>query len=288
VPAGFADGVDDDTLGALSCANGEIARFDGVAWQCDDDLGTDTLGTLTCADGEVAKWNNSLGQWVCAADAGLTLPFSGSADEPGGTVFEAINTDSTNGFLSTAVFGSTGSGQGGRGVYGLATGAFGDGYGVLGRSEQQSGVGVKGEAPGTAGYGVWGSADATSGATYGGRFTNDSAEGTGAFGWATASSGTTYGVRGQCDSPSGWAVWAQGRLGASADQPGGTVLEVINTDSTNGLLSTAIFGSTASGQGGLGVYGLATGSFGDGHGVEGRSDQEGGTGVFGRAYGTSG
>jgi predicted regulator of Ras-like GTPase activity (Roadblock/LC7/MglB family) len=34
VPAGFADDIDDDILGGLSCANGEIAKWDGSAWQC--------------------------------------------------------------------------------------------------------------------------------------------------------------------------------------------------------------------------------------------------------------
>ena len=33
-PAGFADDIDDDILGGLSCANGEIAKWDGSAWQC--------------------------------------------------------------------------------------------------------------------------------------------------------------------------------------------------------------------------------------------------------------
>jgi len=39
-PAGFADDVDDDILGGLSCANGQIAKWDGSAWQCAaDDTG---------------------------------------------------------------------------------------------------------------------------------------------------------------------------------------------------------------------------------------------------------
>lgn len=37
IPPGFADGVDDDQLGALDCAPDEIARFDGVVWVCDVD-----------------------------------------------------------------------------------------------------------------------------------------------------------------------------------------------------------------------------------------------------------
>ena len=34
VPAGFADNVDNDTLGGLSCANGQIAKWNGSAWVC--------------------------------------------------------------------------------------------------------------------------------------------------------------------------------------------------------------------------------------------------------------
>lgn len=37
VPAGFADGVDADTLGGLSCANGQVAKFSGGGWSCGDD-----------------------------------------------------------------------------------------------------------------------------------------------------------------------------------------------------------------------------------------------------------
>jgi hypothetical protein len=48
VPAGFADDVDNDVLGGLSCANGEIAKWDGSAWQCAaDDTGTGSFWSLT-------------------------------------------------------------------------------------------------------------------------------------------------------------------------------------------------------------------------------------------------
>ncbi|MBN1139700.1 MAG: hypothetical protein JXM73_24215 [Anaerolineae bacterium] len=35
VPAGFADGDDADTLGMLTCTEGQVARWDGLAWDCD-------------------------------------------------------------------------------------------------------------------------------------------------------------------------------------------------------------------------------------------------------------
>lgn len=34
VPAGFADNIDNDVLGGLSCANGQIAKWNGSAWVC--------------------------------------------------------------------------------------------------------------------------------------------------------------------------------------------------------------------------------------------------------------
>lgn len=40
VPAGFADNIDNDTLGSLSCANGQIAKWNGSSWLCAaDDAG---------------------------------------------------------------------------------------------------------------------------------------------------------------------------------------------------------------------------------------------------------
>ncbi|MEE9293564.1 MAG: tail fiber domain-containing protein [Phycisphaerae bacterium] len=37
VPAGFDDKLDDDTLGGLSCANGEVAKSNGGDWACAED-----------------------------------------------------------------------------------------------------------------------------------------------------------------------------------------------------------------------------------------------------------
>ena len=106
VPAGFADGVDDDTTytastglslaGAQfsvattyrlpqSCGSGQIAEWNGSAWDCtaDDDT-TYTAGTglglagaqfsvattyrlpQTCGDGQIAEWNGA--DWACSDD----------------------------------------------------------------------------------------------------------------------------------------------------------------------------------------------------------------------------
>jgi len=75
--------------------------------------------------------------------------------------------------------------------------------------------GVYGQSDSTAGRAISGYATAPSGTTYGGRFVADSTSARAAVGYATAGSGTTYGVYGRSDSPAGYAVWAQGRTGAS-------------------------------------------------------------------------
>jgi hypothetical protein len=64
--------ADADTLGALVCADGQVAKWDaaGGVWLCADDADedSDTLAGLTCADGQLAKWDEAGGAWSCADD----------------------------------------------------------------------------------------------------------------------------------------------------------------------------------------------------------------------------
>ncbi len=46
VPASIDDGVDDDTLASLGCSGGDLAIFDGSAWQC----GTLSAGSIDAGD----------------------------------------------------------------------------------------------------------------------------------------------------------------------------------------------------------------------------------------------
>ena len=64
VPDAVSDG-DDDTLAGLSCANGQVAQWNGSAWLCANGI-SDTLTSLSCTNGQVAQWNGSA--WVCATD----------------------------------------------------------------------------------------------------------------------------------------------------------------------------------------------------------------------------
>jgi hypothetical protein len=64
--------ADEDTLAGLSCADGQLPKWDdaGGAWVCADDTDTDsdTLAGLFCTDGQLAKWDDAGGVWVCADD----------------------------------------------------------------------------------------------------------------------------------------------------------------------------------------------------------------------------
>ncbi len=51
VPAGFADDVDNDTLGELSCSSGQLAKWSGAAWACSVDIDTDTNTTYSAGPG---------------------------------------------------------------------------------------------------------------------------------------------------------------------------------------------------------------------------------------------
>lgn len=62
--------TDSDALGGLNCAGGEVAKWNGSAWQCAEDL--DTIDALACAAGEVAKWDGSV--WGCAPDLDSGVP----------------------------------------------------------------------------------------------------------------------------------------------------------------------------------------------------------------------
>jgi hypothetical protein len=132
-PAGFADNIDDDALGGLSCADGEMAKRVG-------------------------------GTWVCAPDNGhdhFSQTWSGSA--AGFMGFRVVNTG-TGGF-SDGVWGQSDAFGNGRGVVGYATAPSGTNYGVWGQSDSTEGRGVWGLAPASSGvtYGVYGEASSPNG-----------------------------------------------------------------------------------------------------------------------------
>jgi len=163
----------------------------------------------------------------------VPLALSGNVD---GFVLSAVN---------TSAFTPTGA------ISGESTAVSGTTYGVRGESDSSSGRGVQGYASRTSGinYGVHGSTESASGrgvfgqafhasgSTYGGYFLSSSTLGIGAYGLgglygvygeSSSSAGRGVygfasgpglnngtGVYGRNDSANGWAVFAQGRSGAS-------------------------------------------------------------------------
>jgi len=60
--------TDADALGALNCAMNEIPKYVGGVWVCavDIDTNTDVLASLPCGPSQVAEWNGV--SWACAPD----------------------------------------------------------------------------------------------------------------------------------------------------------------------------------------------------------------------------
>lgn len=133
VPPGFADGVDADTLGGLSCADGQVARRIGGVWTCAtlDESDADTLGGLACANGEYAR--RVAGVWTCgtAGDIdGVTAGFGLTGGGDSGTPSLAI--DAT--LVQRRVVGTCGPGTAVTGVNpdgSVSCGTAGDMTGVL-------------------------------------------------------------------------------------------------------------------------------------------------------------
>ncbi|MDH3792946.1 MAG: right-handed parallel beta-helix repeat-containing protein, partial [Rhodospirillales bacterium] len=131
--------VEVDTLNALSCTGGEVAKWNGTVWACAADADTadttlseaeveafvtdgaidlsagttlggaaiqtgsesDTLGGLGCAGGQVAKWTGAA--WACAADIDTdtdTLYVAGAGLTLSGTTFAVDNSGITSAMIA--------------------------------------------------------------------------------------------------------------------------------------------------------------------------------------------
>ena len=172
IPAGFADGVDDDTTYTAGAGLNLVDTEFSIA-------STYRL-PQTCSNGQIAEWNNTASQWECGDDD------TGGPHDHWGETWTGSGTGLT---LSGGSTGLSGSGSS-YGVYGVGTGA---GSGVYGTGN--FGVWGDGSAWGVYGhgnYGVYGS-----GLNYG--VYGDSAYGSGVhgssyYGTGVYGSGGSYGV----------------------------------------------------------------------------------------------
>jgi len=134
LPAGFADDVDNDILGGLSCANGQIAKWNGSAWQCaTDDTGTGSFWSLTGNSGTTSS--NFLGT---TDNQPLELRVNGSRAlrlEPNATSPDVIEGYSENSVTAGAVGAAIGGGGSSAGAY-ANTNRVTDDYGTVGGGRQ--------------------------------------------------------------------------------------------------------------------------------------------------------
>jgi hypothetical protein len=267
-PAGFADDVDDDVLGGLSCASGELAKWNGGAWACaaDADSGGDITGVTagaglsgggtsgavtlqadfggTGAASTVSRSDHDhFGQtWTGSRSWGIRLVNSFS----GGT--NALRAETTDPAANSyAVYGISASSIG-RGVVGSATATDGATLGVYGISES------------SAGRGVYGAANASSGVAIGVYGLSNSSVGRGMYAAATSTTGANWGLQAITFSPDGTA------LNGHANQPGPGV-------------GVGVSGDTNS-DSGIGAAGAATAGTGSSYGVYGFNNSSQGTAVF--------
>ena len=148
-PAGFADDTDNDVLGGLTCANNQVAKWNGSSWACASDaVGTGTVTAVTAGSGLTGGTITTAGTLaVNFGGTGASSTVSRSDHDHFGGAWSGTTAAGGAGLLATqsggGAFGLQGiaTGTDGRGVFGDATTTTGASYGVYGRSASSVGFG---------------------------------------------------------------------------------------------------------------------------------------------------
>jgi len=199
-PEGFADDIDDDTLGGLSCADGQVPLWDGFGWTCGETGGTGDITGVAAGPGLTGGGTSgdvTLG--VSFAGSGLAPTASRSDHNHAGQTWSGTGL----GLRVSGVIGLIATG--GNGVQGISSTP--SGVGIVGLNTGSNGIGISGSGTGTGSIGVRGSAtalgvlgDASSSNGIGvlGR-ASSSSSGTGVVGLANSSTGSTRGLWARVD-----------------------------------------------------------------------------------------
>lgn len=262
------------------CANGQVAQWNGTAWNCAADTDTTyTAGnglTLTGTAFSVNFAGSGVANTAARSDHGhFGQTFKGSIDGFGLTVQQETTASGNSALVGL----HAGNADTGNGVFGQAT-TLQNGTGVSGYG---SGFGVRGivdQPNATAAVFGLSQPGAPSSRAVLGRHVADGA--TAIEGEATSTSGFTVGVLGKVASPQGTGV-----SGENSDAAGVAVRGRVTGAAARGVFgenlatsgdAVGVYGVSSSGEG-YGVQGFSAGASGNGAGVYGVSGSSGGSGV---------